>query len=418
MIRGIVILAVVFAAVGTVKAEPVDRDGLEGRILCGYQGWFTAEGDGAAIGWRHWKQRDPARTEGSRISVDLLPDVSELDSTERFSLGVTDTSGRPVEVFSSHLEPTVRRHFRWMKDYGIDGVFVQRFAVMLRDPDTLSHHDTVLAHCRAAAATEGRVYAMMYDLTGLRDGRVHDVLDDWRHLRRRGVCDDPTYLHLDGRPLVAVWGVGFAQGREYSLTECRDLMDGLRADGCRVMIGVPTGWRTGDRDAVSDPMLHEIARSADVISPWTVGRYRTPDEATRHADRHWAGDLDWCRDHAIEYLPVIFPGFSWHNLTGRSTLGEIPRRRGAFFERQAEEAVRVGATAIYVAMFDECDEATAIFKCIEPPPGLADRFIGLDGLPADHYLKLTGDAGRRLRSLRDASRSGVTAPARPASDQR
>jgi len=376
----------------SIAAVTTDRDGLDGRVLCGYQGWFAAEGDGAGIGWRHW-----CDGEGGRPTIDLLPDVSELPPDERFTLPV-GRGGPAVEVFSSARAATVRRHVRWMREYGIDGMFVQRFAVALRDPGLLAHHTAVLGHCRDAALTEGRVYAVMYDLSGLPAGRTGDVLDDWQQLRSRmGIGDDAASLQLAGRPLVAVWGIGFSDGRAYSLAECADLVRKLTDAGCAVLVGVPTGWRTGDRDAVADPQLIEIAALSQVVSPWTVGRYRTPDEATRHADRDWAADLAWCRARGIEYLPVIFPGFSWHNLKG-GPLDQIPRRRGEFFERQAVEAARVGARCLSVAMFDECDEATAIFKLAEPPAALADRFVGLDGVPADHYLRLAGAAGLRLRS--------------------
>jgi hypothetical protein len=50
-------------------------------------------------------------------------------------------------------------------------------------------------------------------------------------------------------------------------------------------------------------------------------------------------------------------------------------------------------------MFDEVDEATAIFKCIDPrTPELAARFVGMAGLPSDSYLQLTGEIGRLLRA--------------------
>jgi len=153
------------------EAAAIDGDGLDGRVLCGYQGWFAAEGDGAGIGWRHW------RSGRGRLTFDLLPDVGDLPPEERFTLPIDGPDGPHVEVFSSFLAPTVRRHFRWMREYGIDGVFVQRFAVYLRDPGTLAHHTTVLGHCRDAALAEGRTYAVMYDLRGLQAGRTGDVLE-------------------------------------------------------------------------------------------------------------------------------------------------------------------------------------------------------------------------------------------------
>ena len=59
---------------------------------------------------------------------------------------------------------------------------------------------------------------------------------------------------------------------------------------------------------------------------------------------------------------------------------------------------------IYVAMFDEVDEGTAIFKVSNNPPRLGgvDMFVtyNMDGytLPSDEYLWLIGQAGRALRN--------------------
>ena len=53
---------------------------------------------------------------------------------------------------------------------------------------------------------------------------------------------------------------------------------------------------------------------------------------------------------------------------------------------------------IYVAMFDEVDEGTAIFKCTnDVPPDGESRFLTYEGLPTDFYLKLTGAGGKMLR---------------------
>ncbi len=53
----------------------------------------------------------------------------------------------------------------------------------------------------------------------------------------------------------------------------------------------------------------------------------------------------------------------------------------------------------YVAMFDEVDEGTAIFKVsnIPPKPG---RFVTYEGLPSDWYLRLTGEGTKLIRGER------------------
>ncbi len=371
---------------------------LKGKVMCGYQGWFNCQGDGANLGWTHWARNHNQPPGPGNVSVDLWPDVSELDPDERFATKFKHADGRSAEVFSSAHRKTVLRHFRWMRDYGIDGIFLQRFANQLDNQAAKAHKDRVLEHVRAGASETGRVFAVMYDLTGLGAGEVRRVAEDWRRLRtRRAVSKDPTYLHHQGKPVVAVWGIGFSDGRKYALGECRDLVESLKADGCTLMLGVPTWWRERKRDAVDDPVLHEILKLADVVSPWTVGRYRTPEEANRHANDIWKADLDWCQAHGSDFLPVVFPGFSWHNLKG-DKLDAIPRRKGDFLWTQFVAAQRVGCQMVYVAMFDEVDEGTAIFKCTnDPPVGEGVSFVTYDGLPSDHYLRLVGKAARMVR---------------------
>jgi hypothetical protein len=374
------------------------------KVLCGYQGWFTTPGDGSGRGWRHYTARGQFKP-GS-CSIDLWPDVRDLDADEKYATPFRHADGRPAFVFSSHNRKTVLRHFRWMQQYGIDGVFVQRFAVETVEPKDLRHVNVVLDHCREGANRYGRCYAVMYDLSGLPKGGVRQVIDDWKLLvdRMRLGRDpkDAAYLRHRGKPVVAVWGIGFNDGRKYTLAECERLVDFLAHDahygGNTVLLGVPTGWRTRDADCVRDPALDRIIRLADVISPWTVGRYRSLPQVETHARERWRKDLDWCRAQGKEYLPVVFPGFSWSNLRPGARLDEIPRLKGRFLWKQYVEAKKAGATMIYQAMFDEMDEGTAIFKCTNDPPVGASRFLTLEGLPSDHYLWLTGMGAELLRS--------------------
>ncbi len=56
----------------------------------------------------------------------------------------------------------------------------------------------------------------------------------------------------------------------------------------------------------------------------------------------------------------------------------------------------------YVAMFDEVDEATAIFKVTNTPPVEA-RFQTYEGRPSDWYLRLTGEGTKVIRGQRKLS---------------
>ncbi|MBR9802038.1 MAG: glycoside hydrolase family 71/99-like protein [Rubinisphaera brasiliensis] len=382
-------------------AAVVDRTTLTGKVMVGYQGWFNCEGDGAKLGWTHWARYRREMFAPGNVTVDLWPDMTELDEDERYATGFKHADGSTADVFSSGNEKTVLRHFQWMREYGIDGAFLQRFANGLTNNAPKRHKDNVLSHVRKGAEQNGRSYAVMYDLSGLPKGGTEVVAKDWATLiDDQQIVKDAAYQRHNGKPVVAVWGVGFNDGskpREYTLEECRDLITFLKQKGCAVMLGVPTGWRSLDRDAVKDPKLLQIVQMADLISPWTVGRYRNVKEVERHAEKCWEPDIQWGSERGVDYMPVVFPGFSWHNLKG-DKLGAIPRVKGQFLWSQIIEARRAGCDMMYVAMFDEVDEGTAIFKCTNSTPtGNGGTFLTYEGLPSDHYLKLTGRAGKLLR---------------------
>ncbi len=382
----------------------VDASTLTGKIMCGYQGWFGAPGDGSKLKrWIHWGTN--AMSPGT-ATVDLWPDMSELDPDEQFFTGFHFLGGRVATVFSSFSSKTVMRHFQWMREYGIDGIFLQRFATGLGNDAVMDHYDHVLASVRAGANANGRVFGLMYDLSGLRDSDVGRVIADWKHLTDDlGMTRDPRYIHHHGKPVVALWGIGFADRKDPLLAG-----GGLRlvhflstdqtyGNNC-VMLGVPTNWRIGGGDSADSAGLLAVINAADIISPWTVGRYSNLNQIKSHAANRWAPDQQWCSAHGKEYMPVVFPGFSWHNLRhGKSPLNQIPRLGGRFLWAQYAAAKQSGATMVYQAMFDEVDEGTAIFKCANDVPDGEGKseFLTYEGLPSDFYLKLVGEASQLIR---------------------
>ncbi len=378
----------------------VDASTLKGKVMTGYQGWFNCKGDGANLGWSHWTRNSRRIFGPGNITVDLWPDVSEYDDDELYTTAFRYEDGTPAKTFSSHNRKTVLRHFKWMRDYGIDGAFVQRFSHSLYSRTKRYHKDKVLSSAREGANRYGRTYTIMYDITGMPDRRLTNVFDDWRMLRdKMHITEDPAFQHHNGKPLVAIWGVGFNNDikRRAGIQVCKELIQKFKADGCSVMLGTATGWRAQDRDAPKDPELHNMLLMADVLSPWSIGRVRDLPGVQQHAKNYWEKDVVWAREHNIGYMPVVFPGFSWHNMKG-DKLDSIPRLDGQFFWSQIVANKKAGADMLYIAMFDEVDEATAIFKCSNnPPTSGGTKFLTLNGLPSDFYLRLAGEAGKLMR---------------------
>ena len=108
-------------------APEVDASTMTGKLLMGYQGWFACPGDGSASSaWIHWfRSQNPVATDAT---VDFWPDVSELDPDELFSTSMSYPNGAPARLYSAYNPKTVLRHFKWMRDNHLDGVFLQRFS--------------------------------------------------------------------------------------------------------------------------------------------------------------------------------------------------------------------------------------------------------------------------------------------------
>lgn len=374
----------------------------KGMIMAGYQGWFRAPADGVMY------------PDEKQVRIDMWPDVREYEKTYPTGLKLAD--GSTARFFSSTDKSTVDLHFKWMQEYGIDGVFMQRFFGAAQAKARQGGQTAVIKNAFEAASKYQRAIAIMYDLSGLsKSGEdCSSLIEDWKYLvdsiKVTNQKGNKTYLFFNNKPLVAIWGIGFPD-RPYNT---RDIgidrfIDFLKNDpeygGCSVMLGVPTFWRELNADCLPDPYLHTIIRKADIVLPWTVQRFSPllHNDMDRYRDLI-IGDIEWCRQNKIDYVPCVTPGFSWHNLSrfefpdDIKSSGSIPRQGGRFYWQQISTAINAGASMLYVAMFDEVNEGTAIFKCSDNPP-VSDiaKFVGMDGMPSDHYLWLTGEATKMMR---------------------
>jgi len=386
----------------------VDPTTMDRKLMFGYQGWFACPDDESPMGgWEHWFRRgQPASA--ATVQVDMWPDVSELAPDERCRTPFVLPGGRSAELYSAFNPKTVDRHFLWMQEYGLAGVFLQRFTVRLDNPRVLGFRDAVARNVRAAAEARGRVFAMMYDISGQsRESVVEAVKRDWVHsVDTLRLTESPRYLHHRGRPVVAIWGFGFVD-RSPTPDQAAELIDFFKNNPdpryrATLQGGVPARWRTLTRDSQTDPKWARVYRSFDILSPWTVGRFRDDLGVDRFYATEVARDLIETRRLGIDYLPVLFPGFSWHNLKPTAPANSIPRRGGRFYWRQVQRALGAGNTMLYSAMFDEVDEGTAMFKiAASPRDAPADApFVTLDvdgeAVPSDWYLRLAHEAQQAL----------------------
>ena len=380
----------------TAKGGGRQYNSYKGLVMAGYQGWFNTPDDGSGRGWHHYN--GPKGFRPGSCSIDFWPEVSEYKKLYKTEFTFED--GKPASVFSSYDESTVELHFKWMNQYGLDGVFMQRFVSEIRNESGLKHFNKVLNSAMKAANKYERAICVMYDLSGMKPGEEGLLLKDIAEIARQYSIKDhvknPSYLYHNGKPLVTVWGVGFNDNRRYGLKEAERIIDGLKLQGFSVMLGVPTQWRELKGDTESDPHLHQLIRKCDIVMPWFVGRYN--ENTYPKFQKMVEADIQWAKKNQVDYAPLVFPGFSWGNMKGQDHNSFIPRNKGSFLWKQLMGAIRAGAEMIYVAMFDEVDEGTAIFKCAKKVPVGESIFIPVEEeVESDHYLKLVGEAGKILR---------------------
>jgi len=396
---GIVAALLMAACAPNIYSQKPPPAGLKGAVLVGYQGWFRCPGDGSPEnGWSHWSKGAPTP---DNMSVDLYPDTSELDSKSLCQLPAATINGKPAYVFSSFPKETTEKHFEWMQTYGIDGALVQRFINSI--PRLKNEGDVVLKNIRAAAEDHNRVFAVEYDLTGAHlDTVFRQLQDDWTYMKELRIPSSRAYLQLNGRPVVSVWGLGLRDGRHVvDPVIALQIILWFKQQAHAVVIGgVPAGWGSLSGDSTVDPQWAKVYAALDVVQPWTVGRYRNLDATDQWKSSHLIPDLKLAENNHQLYMPVIFPGFSWHNLKHETPENQIPRLGGEFMWKQAYNARTAGATMLKIAMFDEVNEGTAIFKAVSqrveaPKPGY---WLTLDAddrkLPADWYLRIAQEISR------------------------
>jgi hypothetical protein len=180
------------------QVAPVAQS-VKGRVICGYQAWFNAYGDGSPVArWRHWSAGQYNSNNGSpapgAISFEAYPDVKEYPAAVMFQTNLGNTHiGNPAKLFTSWQQQTINLHFSWMQQHGIDGAALQRFLGETRDGVFKNNRDSVTVRLRRAAEQYQRSFYIMYDMSA--DDTTY-FKNDWLHIENNlGVVNSPYYAH-------------------------------------------------------------------------------------------------------------------------------------------------------------------------------------------------------------------------------
>jgi len=381
----------------------VDATSMNNKIMAGYQGWFRTPGDSPENkGWSHLFNANLTRP-----GFDTWPDMSELDQDEKYAVpGFTYPDGSQAYLYSAQNPKTVLRHFKWMKQYGIDGVWLSEFCDHFpggRQESDTSGLLTIMRNVKAAATATGRTWAFMWDMSGFSarntKSEVYNIIvSQWKKMVDEGITTDPRYMHHNGKPVLLIWG--FFPDRPASQPEyMTPVIDFLQAPGkyqATLVSGVDPNWR-----ATGTPDFQAMLMRMPGLQPWSVGR-AIKDPATGYKIQNtslWAGDIEKCKANNVIFMPVFNSGT---NIAGPPPIPPagpiVPRRMGNYLWEQFVAASKTGViNSAFVAMFDEINEGTQIMKVTNKPP-TQFPFLTYNGATSDYYLRLVGIGEKMLKS--------------------
>ena len=422
----------------TEQAKP--GSDLEDGVYFGYQGWHFAKGDGRlahpdikADDWIHWFENN--KSNFANIHGDFWPDFTDYKKANvpLYNTQMKYPNGETVKVYSCWDYETVDLHIRWLADYGLKGIFFQRQSRTIDVPSQRALFDRVALHVWKACEKYKIKFAMMPcnnykdqpgdDIVAWRQRLVKNIINDWKYLvddlrlpnkPNYSMIDSPMYAYQKdrkgiSRPVIGLWGLG-QDNRPMTAQDASQILAALHNNDryhVYIMAGVPTNWRTDPKSAA----WVNVYKNFDMISPWRT-IFSMKDEQIKTMN----DDIAYCHDKGMDYNAVVSAGASSRHMRDKPDNRNLkPRLAGQFFWDQVFEVVkaydnfevsrglpnRSVPRFLYLAMVDEIDEGTALYKQAEikahlPVNSTGDPTNALvplneDGvhLDADFYLRLS-----------------------------
>jgi len=396
-----------FTAILLFKPGLAAQGDLDNGIYVGYQAWHFAGAPDTDKGWYHWfKSRKLPQVE--HLHGDQWPAMDEY--TTLYPTDMTYADGSPVKVYSARDYETIDLHVKWMKEYGIKGLALQRQQNIIDRTHVRDTRDQIAQHVRKACEKYGVKFFLMPCNNAKSEqqnkGVVKRFVDDWKHLVDNiKITESPMYARQEGKPVIIMWGLGF-DNRPMTPAEAGEIVDFFKAGPEPYQVYLGGGLQRGinsERVKAWQPIYEKL----DLIKTWrTVQMIHRGEKGKARTIKGVQSEKTWCDQHNIEYMPCIFAGGSWYGNN------QYPRMGGQYFWSQFSVVMQDvfkpdEPKFIYVAMFDEIDEGTAIYKTatradqLPNPAKMTHNNIDqeklpphLHDLPSDWYLRLAQAMGK------------------------
>ncbi len=370
------------------KIQPVTSpDGdVVGKVTIGYQGWFSAAGDGSPM--NYW----------SHQNLEHWPDVRQYTHTYAgspfFQAGIQQANfygnlgnGLPAGMFSSDDQQVSDTHCRWMKQNGIDCIALQRFGSYTSPGQIKDFHDEVDLKMKNSAEKYGLKFYIMYDCKA-----TDPVTTDWTNtiISLQHLTSSSSYAKQNGKPVVCLWGIG-SSGRG-TTSDWVNTINWFKNNGCYVIGGPLSGFAN---DTANQPAYE----ACNMIMAWMVGK-----TAASNWPKLYRDDLVYCNARGIDYQADVYPGTSFYNSDGTWVKNKIPRNHGDFMWSQFTGAKNAEVRSLYISMFDEMNEGTGILNCAEDEESVpaGNYFLTLDAdgtkVSSDFYLRLVNDGIKMFKA--------------------
>ena len=128
------------------------------------------------------KSRNVCDNEES-VRIDMWPDVSEYEKT--YPTGLKLSGGETARFFCSDDESTVETHFRWMEEYGLDGMFLQRLFVSATCQTIKEREESITVVHHALKATQRHSRAPILK----RRRRCFKIINPLHRVSLQRMCD-------------------------------------------------------------------------------------------------------------------------------------------------------------------------------------------------------------------------------------